>query len=100
MKEAIRGQREQRTPNANTPLNESSVGSKARREVIARRPVGVEAGEGGPAAPRAGQALVEVVARRVATARRGRVVVLALCVEGCKRRLPVRLEPGRDGRLG
>ena len=87
-------------PSANTPFNESSVQvrSKARREILARRPVGVEARERDPAASRAGEALVEVIARRVATARSRWMVVLALRVEGSERRLSVRLEPGRDGR--
>ena len=60
--------------------------------------MGVEARERDAAASRAAQALIEVVARRVAAERSGRLIVLALRVEGSKRRLSVRLEPGRDGR--
>ena len=60
--------------------------------------MGVEARERDAAASRAAQALIEVVARRVAAERSGRLIVLALRVEGSKRRLSVRLEPGRNGR--
>ena len=96
---SVREQKIEKAPKeADTPPDESSVRSKARLKVLARRPVGVEAGVRDAAASRAGQALVKVVARRVAAERRGRMIVLALCVEGSERRLSARLEPGRDGR--
>ena len=65
----------------------SSVRSKARREVLAVRAVRLEAREGDAAAARAGEAQVEVGARRVATGRARWVVVLALPPVGRERRV-------------
>ena len=65
----------------------SSVRSKARREVLAVRAMRLQAREGDAAAPRAGEAQVEVGARRVATGRARWAVVLALPPVGRERRV-------------
>ena len=79
-------------------MSASRVRSKARREVLAVRAVRLEAREGDEAAARAGEAQVEVGARRVATGRDRWVVVLALPPVGRERRVSARREPGGDRR--